>query len=244
VPQALANCPDVATCEPEGTLRPYYVLFKLPRDDLEQFVLFQPFQPSNRANMVGYVAAGSDPAQYGRLNVFEFPAGEIVDGPQLVRNKVNQDPLVSPQISLLGQKGSDVQFGDLIIVPIEDGFLYVQPIFVRAKAANAIPELKKVVVVHGDTVTISDTLAEALAATFGEEAPPPTTGGGPPPTGRVARLLQQALDHFQQAQEFLRQGDLAGYQREIDAAEDLVRQARAASESSTATPSPTATPTG
>jgi uncharacterized protein len=245
VPDALATCPDTDTCPPSGTLRPYYVLLKLPGDAQEQFVLFQPFTPFGRPNMVGYLAAGSDPGQYGRLNAVEFPPGVNVDGPQQVRNLINQDPQVSPQISLLGQKGSRVQFGDLIIVPIEDGFLYVQPIFVTAgNVPNPIPELKRVVVVHGGNATIDTGLTEALQASFGQQVtPPPTQPSGPPPTGRVAQLLAQALQHFQKADQALTNGDLAGYQREIQAGEALVRQANQAA-TATPSPSPSASPSG
>src|SRR5439155_2476912 len=124
VPDALPPCPD---CTTTGTLRPYYVLLRLPNDEREQFVLFQPSTPAGRQNMVAYVAAGSDPGQYGRLVAFQFPAGENVDGPQQVRNLINQDPTVSQQLTLLSQKGSKVLLGDLIITPIQDGILYVQP---------------------------------------------------------------------------------------------------------------------
>jgi uncharacterized membrane protein (UPF0182 family) len=172
-----------------------------------------------------------------------------IDGPQQVRNIINQDPVVSPQISLLNQQGSHVVFGDLLVVPIEDGFLYVQPVFVESnQGGTVIPELKKVVVVHGQTVTISDSLVDALAQSFGEA--PPTEPGGPPPTGgqTVEQLLQQALTHFANAEKLLRQGDLAGYQREIGLGQQLVQQAqelagtKGGSGTGTTSPSPSPSP--
>ncbi|TMK96600.1 MAG: hypothetical protein E6G40_10935, partial [Actinobacteria bacterium] len=102
-----------------GTLRPYYVLLKLPGDTSEQFVLFEPFTPPGRGNMVAYMTAGSDPGKYGQLRAFQFPTGENVDGPSQVRSLIRQDPTVSQQLTLLSQRGSDVIFGDLLIVPIE-----------------------------------------------------------------------------------------------------------------------------
>src|SRR5439155_13209789 len=123
LPTALAGGPKEEP--PAGTLRPYYVLIKLPGDPQEQFVLFEPLTPSQRQNMVAYLTASSDPDRYGQLNVFEFPTGENVDGPQQVRSLINQDPNVSKDLSLLNQQGSGVKFGDLLIVPIEDSFLYV-----------------------------------------------------------------------------------------------------------------------
>src|SRR5439155_1786156 len=144
----------------------------------EQFVLFEPFTPSGRQNMVAYFAAGSDPGQYGKLTAFQFPSGENVDGPAQVRSLLVQDPTVSQQITLLSREGSQVVFGDLLIVPIEDSFLYVQPIFVISATQPPIPELKRVVVVHGGNVSVANSLSDALAMSFGQQVTPPS--GTPP----------------------------------------------------------------
>jgi uncharacterized membrane protein (UPF0182 family) len=229
-----------------ATLRPYYVLLKLPGAAREQFVLFAPFTPAQRQNMVGYMAGTTESAdgRFGRLKAFEFQTGQNIDGPQQVFSRINQDRTFSAERTLLSAGGSEVEFGNLLIVPVENSFLYVLPVFVSA-SGNAIPELKRVLVVHGGTVTIETTLDAAIAQSFDVEAPPPSTGeGGPAPTGRVAQLLQEALRHFQRAQEFLRTEDLAGYQREIQAAEALVEQANQAARSPSPSPSPTASPTG
>ncbi len=224
-----------------GTLRPYYVLLKLPGTDREQFVLFQPFTPAGRQNMVAYMAAGSDPGQYGKLTVVQFPTGENIDGPQQIRSLINQDPASSQQITLLSQRGSEILFGDLLIVPVEDSFVYVQPIFLTASGQTPIPELKRVIVVHGGNVSIANSLADAIAASFGETLTPPVSGGVPPPTGDVAKLLQQAVDHFQKAQKALQDQDLATYQAEINKARQLIQQASALA-NKTPTPSPSPTP--
>jgi uncharacterized membrane protein (UPF0182 family) len=223
-----------------GTLRPYYVLLKLPGTQQEQFVLFEPFTPAGRQNMVAYMAAGSDPGNYGELSAYQFPTGENVDGPQQVRNLISQDPAASQQITLLSQRGSDVLFGDLIVVPVEDGFLYVQPIFLTAAGqTQPIPELKRVIVVHGGNVSIATSLPEALAASFGQTVTPPSGGpSGPPPTGKVAQLLAQALQHFTAAEAALKAGDLATYQKEINLAQQLVQQAQAAAAQPSPSPSP------
>ena len=240
VPDAL---PSTVRGSAEGTLRPYYVLTRLPGTTDEQFVLFMPFTPPRRANMVAYMAAGSDPGHYGELTAFQFPPGLVVDGPQQVRSLVNQDAATSQQISLLSQQGSNVLFGDLIIVPIENSFLYVQPLYVVSTGNPPIPQLKRVVVVHGGNVTIASSLSDAIAASFGP-APPPSGGGGPPPTGDVQQLLQQALEAFDRANAALKAGDLATYQTEIENAQRLIQQADqlAAGSGGTASPSPSPTP--
>lgn len=244
IPGALAGEPKVPP--PPERFRPYYVILRLPGDTQEQFVLFQPFTPFNRQNMVAYMVGGSDPGQYGRLRVVELPTSENVDGPSQVRNFVSQDPKVSAEVTLLSQAGSQVLYGDLMIVPIDNGFMYVQPLFVQSSQGNPIPELKRVVVVHGGAVTLGSNLPDTVAASFGHAPPPPSQGGVPPPsTTDVGRLLDEAIAHFQQAQTDLRNGDLAGYQREIDAAERLVRQANGQSSGAKApSPSPSPSPSG
>jgi uncharacterized membrane protein (UPF0182 family) len=224
-------------------IRPYYVLLKLPGETEEEFVLFTPFTPFRRQNMIAYLAAKSDPENYGELAAFEFPSGDPPDGPQQVFARINQDAEFARERTLLGQAGSQVLFGNLFIVPIENSFLYVQPVFVRSAQDNAIPELKRVVVVNGGTVAMGDTLAEALAASLGEVAPPPPPGedGEPPPTGEVAQLLAEALEHFVAAEDALRAGDLATYQQEIELARDLVEQANAVAAGEPA-PSPSPSP--
>jgi len=242
VPDALPSEPNPRT-QAAGTLRPYYVILKLPGKPDEEFVLFEPFTPFNRQNMVSYLAASSDPADYGQLTAFQFPAGENVLGPQQVRNLISQDPDVSSQITLLNREGSQVNFGDLLIVPIENSFLYVQPIFVTASGANPIPELKRVVVVHGGNATIATSLADAISMSFGQQpTPTPTPTPGPPPTTQVGQLLAEAQQHFQAAETALKNGDLATYQKEIEAGISLVSQAEQLSASPSPTPTPTPTP--
>jgi hypothetical protein len=156
---------------------------------------------------------------------------------------------------LVGQQGSDIVFGDFLVIPIEDSFLYVQPVYIRAQQENAIPELKRVLVVNGTTVGVGANLSEALASAVSGVAPP-DGGEEPPPTGSVEEQIRQLLDeaqqHFDLAQAALQAGDLGTYQDEIQAAEDLVAQAvaladQAAGETGgdgTASPSPSASPSG
>ncbi len=229
-------------------MRPYYVLMRLPGETDETFVLILPFTPKDRQNMVAWIAAKSDPGpDYGDIVSFEFPSGQNVDGPTQVFSRINQDARFSSLRTLLGQGGSTIEFGDFLVVPVEDALLYVQPVYVVSTQANAIPELKRVIVVNGTNVGIGNTLTGALADSLGESS----AGGGeqPPPTGsvdqQVSQLLQQAADHFAAAQEALTNGDLATYQLQIKAAQAAVNQAQALLQGSTssASPSPGASPT-
>ena len=254
LPSALPVHPKPSAAEravsASQTLRPYYVVMKLPNSQLgqEEFYLFEPFTPLNRQNMVAYIAAASDgygqtAGGYGRLTVYEFPTGVNVNGPQQVRNFINQDPTVSAEVSLLSQQGSQVVFGDLLVVPVNDGFLYVQPIFVESsQGGTVIPELKKVAIVHGSTVSMGNTLDQALTLSFAGQ---PSGPSPPPSNASVQQLLAQALKDFAQADAALRKGDLGTYQREIKAGEALVNQANSTAKKGVkggTSPSPSPTP--
>jgi uncharacterized membrane protein (UPF0182 family) len=208
-------------------LLPSYQLMRLPGDPEERFHLVIPFQPENRLNMVGWMAANSDPDGYGELVAFTLPPGRDVDGPGLVFSRVNADEDFSEARTLLGTGGSEVQFGDLLTIPIEDSILYVLPVYVRAAGDSAVPKLELVLVVNGTTVTVAGSLPEAIegatGAVSGEEPPP--DGGEGTVQQQIERLLSQAVAHFAAAEEALRAGDLARYQSEQEQAQALVEQA-------------------
>jgi len=223
--------------EAQIAMRPYYQLMKLPGDTEETFALILPFTPVGRQNMVAWMAARSDPGEdYGEITSYEFPSGLNVDGPTQVFARINQDARFSSERTLLGQTGSTVRFGDFLVVPIEDSLFYVQPVYVQADQPNALPELRRVIVVNGGAIGIGSTLREALADSLGEPVPPPDgeepppDGEEPPPTGTVDEqvrvLLEEAAQHFQAADAALRQGDLATYQAEIEAAQTAIEQAQ------------------
>jgi len=231
-------------------MRPYYLLMRVPGETEAQFVLIQPFTPLGRENMVAWMAARSDPGEeYGDVLAFQFPTGQNIDGPTQVFSRINQDARFSAERTLLSQGGSEVLFGDFLVIPIDDGLLYVQPVYVRSNQTNAIPELKRVVVVNGGRVGIGTTLSEALTDSLTGEVVEPD--GEEPPTGTVQQqiqdLLAEAAAHFDAAQEALVAGDLATYQTEVDAAAEAVNQANelaaelgGAASTVTSTPSPSA----
>jgi uncharacterized membrane protein (UPF0182 family) len=242
--------PDDPTAPPgqERPFPPYYVLMRLPGETREEFILMLPFAPfsgqqgmaSRRTNMTAWLAARSDPENYGQLISFVFPRQKNVPGPEQIQARINQDPAVSQQITLWGQLGSTVRYGNVLVIPIEDSILYVQPLYLAA-ARSPLPELKRVVVVAGDTVRMGETLEGALAAVFGAAPPAPIEGtpGTPPAGSDVASLLREALAHYDRAQEALRQGDLARFQRELEAMKAALDRA---AERTGPAPGPTPTP--
>jgi uncharacterized membrane protein (UPF0182 family) len=237
--------PSPAPASSSEKLLPSYQLMKIPGEPVERFHLVIPFQPENRLNMVGWMAANSDPDGYGELVAFTLPSGRDVDGPGLVFSRVNSDEEFSEARTLLGTGGSKVLFGDLLTIPIEDSILYVLPVYVRAAGASAVPELELVLVVNGSTVTLAGSLPEAIEGATGAVA---GEGPEPPPDGegtaqqQIERLLSEAVTHFTAAQEALRNGDLAGYESELDQAQQLVERANELASGGTGEPSPSPSP--
>ncbi|MGH2526577.1 MAG: UPF0182 family protein [Actinomycetota bacterium] len=230
-----------------GPMRPYYVLMRLPGEQVETFSLILPFTPLARQNMIAWLAAKSDPGEgYGQMISYEFPSGRNVDGPTQVFARINADSQFAAERTLLGQGGSEIRFGDFLVVPIEESLLYVQPVYVQSDQPNAIPELRRVIVVNGASIGIGSTLGEALDDALGEVVPTPPPDGGdgePPPTGtadeQVQALLDEAANHFALADAALRNGDLATYQREVELAQAAIEEALAlVGSEAAASPSP------
>jgi uncharacterized membrane protein (UPF0182 family) len=248
--------PDPTMTSTDGTappMRPYYQLLRLPGATTEQFQLVLPFVPAGRANMVAWMAATWDEGDVGTTTVFQLPEGSTVEGPQQVFSRMNNDPTFSSLRTLLGQQGSEIKFGDFLVIPVDDSFLYVLPVYVEATSGGGvqIPELKRVIVVNGSggDVSIDTSLQVALAAATSGSVQPPGGGNEPPPTGtteqQIQDLLDRALRHFQAADVALTNGDLATYQRELAKAQELVQQAQQLAAQSSGsgggpTPSPTA----
>jgi hypothetical protein len=248
---ALPVDPTISSGQSQFLMRPYYVLMRLPGEVEESFVLILPFTPQERQNMVAWLAAKSDPGpDYGQMVSFEFPSGVNVDGPTQVFARINQDARFSAERTLLGQTGSSIRFGDFLVIPLVDSLLYVQPVYVESDQPNAIPELKRVVVVNGSTIGIGPTLREALIDSVSGVAPPEGEEEAPPEGSveeQVRSLLDQAAQHFAAAQAALRAGDLATYQSEIEAAGAAVQRAQQVLESAlggSAAASPSPSPSG
>ncbi len=236
-----SNSPKAALRGTFGTspMLPYYLLMELPEEDQLSFLLMQPFTPASRPNMSAFVVAKSGPLdEYGTLIEYTMPEDRQVDGPGQVGDFIEQDPVVSSEFTLLGQVGSDVVKGNMLVVPIEDSLLYVQPIYLAADTGGGrtgIPQFKRVIASYNSRIEIADSLDQVLIKLFGADDGTPVDGGGDgggeaqPPQGtiqqQVERLLAQAETAFTDAEVALRQGDLAEYQRKVDDARSLIEEA-------------------
>ncbi len=262
-PAAGANQPIRAK---EARMDPYYLLMKLPNSEREDFLILQPFVPfsrdDSRKDLTAFMVAKSDPAEYGTLEAFVMPRTRPIDGPALINSRINQDPVISQQITLLSTAGSDVKLGNLLVIPVNQTLLYVQPLYVAAEG-TPLPQLKRVIAVFGDQVVMENSLEEALTRIFGGSpetleqqgasqqvgpTPSPPSGSQAPAQGGidpdVVELLRQANAKFETANQALGRGDLAAYQRDINDARELIRRASESSGLPTSTgPSPTTSTT-
>ncbi len=241
--------PENVALSGAGPMQPYYVIMKLPGAAKEEFLLMLPFVPNGRQNMISWLGARSDLPDYGKSLNFVFSKSTTVFGPSQVEATVNTDPDISAQRTLWGQQGSQVIMGNLLVVPIEDSLLYVQPLYLQSTQTQ-LPQLKRVIVFYRapapaggqgnaqQVVAMRPTLAEALTAAFEGFNPGNTSGGtgtggtgtgGTGGTGGVTinaqarTLIAQASAEFDAAQKALQAGDFAGYGRQIKALQQTLR---------------------
>ncbi|MGC9953340.1 MAG: UPF0182 family protein [Rhizomicrobium sp.] len=221
--------------QPNGTddtsdskMAPYYINMRLPGEAHTEFAIMLPMVPSQRENMIAWLAARCDQPDYGKLIVYEFPKDKLVYGPFQIEALINQNTEVSQQITLWNQSGSRVIRGNLLVVPIGNSILYVTPLYLRAQSGQ-LPELKRVIAIYGDRVVMEETLAGALAALF--KAPPAPAAPAPAAasaanlaTGPLSDRAREALAHYDRAIAKLKAGDWSGFGAELDALRPLLEQ--------------------
>ena len=221
--------------------------------------MLRPFVPysedDSKKTLTSFMVANSDPAQYGKLTVYEMPSGFNIDGPAIVNANILSDPEVSKYTTLLNQQGSRTQFGSLMLTPVNNSIIYIRPLYVSSDNNTQIPELKQVIAVFGGQVVMKPTLREALQTLFpganpqtfesstvledgtgsngssggGASSSEPTTTTTIPSTGNATKdqLIDQAAKALTAADTALRNGDLAGYQAKVKEAQNLINQAQA-----------------
>ncbi len=144
------------------TMEPYFVTMKLDDNKEEEFILMQPFTPRNRQNMIAWMGVRNDGEHYGEIFVYRFPKQKNVYGPQQIENRINQDSVISQQLNLWSQGGSEVIRGNLLAIPIEDTMLYVEPIYIESSNETSLPEVKQVVVAYSDYIVMEENFEKAL----------------------------------------------------------------------------------
>ncbi|MDR3288600.1 MAG: UPF0182 family protein [Peptococcaceae bacterium] len=162
-------------------MEPYYTILKLPESRVAEYVLMLPFTPASsstntRNNMVAWLGARMDGANYGQLILYTLPKNIEIDGPLQLESRIDQDAEISQQLALWDQKGSSVIRGNLLVLPVAGNFLYVEPIYLLSESGS-IPEMKRVILAYADRIIMSENLGDALIQIFGDRAPQPSTLG-------------------------------------------------------------------
>ena len=215
-------------------MQPYYVIMRLPGEQHAEYILMLPMVPQGRDNMISWMAARCDGNDYGHLFEFAFSKDKLFYGPYQIQARINQNPEISQQYSLWNQMGSKVILGNLLVIPVEDSLLYVEPLYIRAQNGQ-LPELVRVIASYGDRTVMGDNLELSLAALFkGQEGIPPptvaTTGPANKPASQAAAqaaetaanhaskvpaALASASDHYARALQALRTGDWTQFGAEM-----------------------------
>jgi uncharacterized protein len=219
-----------------GPLAPTYVVATLPGETKPEFLLMTPFTPRNRDNLIGLMMARCDGEHLGEKVVLLLSKQEIILGPMQIEARINQDQNISKDLTLWNQQGSQVLRGQMLVLPVEHTFLYVEPIYIQASQAK-MPQLKKVALAMGNNLVYSDTYAQALAQLAGEKLPEvpeatPTTPAQPtststtpaPPSGQPDARIGEIRQHFQRYRELVSQGKLSEAGKELEAIQALVQK--------------------
>ena len=177
-------------------LSPYYIVARLPGEEKEEFLLIQPFTPASRHNLVGWIAARNDGEHYGKMELFRFPAGRHVDGPNQVEARIDNDAVISEQFTLWGQVGSEVFRGILLVIPIGDAVLYAEPVFLKPETLD-FPELRRIILADTQRVVMHQTLDDSIMALAGELpavaplAPVEDVAAAPTATGLIVQGIEE-----------------------------------------------------
>jgi len=260
-----AEAADFATESGTARFVPYYTMFRGAISGAQEFVILRPFVPfspdDSRTELQAYMTASSDPQTYGQL--VSYVVGERISGPLRVADQAESEEDIGPELTLQASEetGSQIRFGDLQLVPVADGLIYIRPVYVTVAD---VTEYRFVIVSHADSAAMATTLEAALAQLFpgfdaevgdrvsvteiDDPADPAGEPGEQPPDegvvveGDVAELLIEADARFQEAEGYLAEGDLGAYQDAIEEAEALVAQALEQLRATDAAPTTTAAP--
>jgi hypothetical protein len=239
--------PVLDTGQNPTSMQPYYTIMRLPGERQTEFLQMLPFTPRAKDNLSAWMVARSDGAHYGHMLVFQFPKQKIIYGPRQIVGRINQDQTISPQITLWNQQGSEVIWGTLLVIPIDESLLYVRPLYLRSPEGK-IPELKRVIVAYQSQIVMESTLREALMKIFGRgigaaltpdllpgsatsvvqaqadvQAAPATEIAAP----TLQSLAAEASAHYDRALKALHDGpvpDMATYGEEMKKVGDLLKE--------------------
>jgi hypothetical protein len=222
-----------------AAMDPNFVLMKLPGEAGLEFVEILPFTPANRNNLIGWIAGRSDGAHYGTAEVYDFPKTRLVDGPQQIESRIDQNAQLSGQLTLWNQQGSHVRRGSLLVIPCGKALLYAEPIYLQAER-SPMPELRLVVLALQDKLAYAPTFEAALASLFGSEqstlsgsestrasSANPANPSAPPAATDLKSLAAQAGRDFSDYQRLTSEGKLSEAGQKLDDLKRVIAQLNA-----------------
>ncbi|WP_244272756.1 UPF0182 family membrane protein [Natronincola peptidivorans] len=217
-----------------------YMIMKLPGEEKEEFVLSVPYTPNRLPNMIALLMARSDGDNYGELVLYQLPKDRNIYGPMQIENRIDGDSTISQNLTLWGEGGSSVIRGNLLVIPIEESLLYVEPLYIRAASQDSLPEVKMVIVAYRDQIIMEETLDLALERIFGRKTPAPAEPREDTEEGEageerpqipaeeiiqdIESLIQRANQAFENANRSSQEGNWAEYGRYINELEEALRQ--------------------
>ncbi|MDI3280553.1 MAG: UPF0182 family protein [Bacillota bacterium] len=219
----LWTIPDEIFASERVQVEPYYVIMRLPGREKGEFLLMLPFSPARKDNMVAWMAGLCDGEDYGRLVVYKFPKRKLTYGPIQVEARIDQDPVISQQLTLWNQRGSRVLRGNLLVIPLRGGILYVEPLYLQSEESR-LPELKRVVAAYENRLVMDLTLERALQRLF---APGPLLPPAPPEEGAdrsLSALARQAARLFAEAEEALARREWSEWGRRLEEVRRILEQ--------------------
>lgn len=212
----------------EKTMDPYYLIMKLPEEKKEEYALLSPYTPARRDNLAAWFAARCDVPNYGELIVYTFPRDRLVYGPRQIDARIDQDSYISQQLTLWGQRGSQVIRGSLLIIPIENSLVYVQPLYLAAEDKGGLPELRRIIVAYENNVVMEESLDLAFQRIFGGRRAAPTAEALASPARAAATtisdLAREANRLYERMIQFQRQGDWTGYGESLKQLERVLKE--------------------
>lgn len=215
----------------EQKMEPYYIITRLPGEEKEEYILMLPYTPNGRPNMIAWMCARMDGENYGTNLVYRFPKQETVYGPMQIESRINQNTEISQQLTLWGQKGSTTYRGNLLVIPINNSLLYIEPLYLQSETSQ-MPELKRVIGVYENTIVMETTLDEVLLKIFPAEEGGRTVTDEPgedevtvDTRDKSSReLATLARQYYEEANSRLKAGDWAGYGQSIKKLDDVIKK--------------------
>lgn len=207
----------------EQVVKPYYILMNLPDEEDVEFILMRPYTPVSKNNAIAWLAARNDGENYGQLMIYKFPKEKLIYGPMQIEARIDQNPTISSEITLWNQQGSRVIRGNLLMIPIKESLIYVEPLYIQSDAENALPEVKRIIVAYKNKIVMEQTLEEALIRIF-EDYVAEIDPDAEIEEKTVEDIIKEASDAIERAKTASGEGDWTAFGIALDEVADLINQ--------------------